>query len=58
MKKISVGASRNYDVIMERGLLQNAAAYINEAFGRDPAGMKLCRFSLLYQVTCKDLIKT
>ena len=42
MKKISVNASRNYEVIMERGLLQNASAYIKEAFGRDPAGIKLC----------------
>ena len=42
MKKISVNASRNYEVIMERSLLQNAAVYIKEAFGRDPAGMKLC----------------
>jgi 3-dehydroquinate synthase len=42
MKKISVNASRNYEVIMGRGLLKNAAAYIKEAFGRNPAGMKLC----------------
>ena len=49
MIKISVSASRNYDVIMERGALAKTGAYVWEALGMpastnagSPAGKKIC----------------
>lgn len=42
MKKISVNASRKYDVIMDHGLLGRTGAYIRDVLGKDPSSVKLC----------------
>lgn len=42
MKKISVNASRKYEIIMEPGLLEHGADHIREALGREPADTRLC----------------
>ena len=42
MKKISVNASRKYDVIMEHGMLGRTGGYIRDALGKDPSSVKLC----------------
>ncbi len=42
MKKISVNASRKYDVIMEHGMLGRTGRYIRDVLGKDPSSVKLC----------------